>query len=80
LGNGFGFSVKEIIEAAKTVTGKDIKAEICLRRAGDPAVLIASSSKAKEILGWEPKVKDIETIIASAWNFHKNNINGFDDK
>jgi len=80
LGNGFGFSVKEIIEAAKTVTGKDIKAEICKRRAGDPAVLIASSVKAKEILGWEPKVKDIETVIGSAWNFHKNNINGFDDK
>lgn len=79
LGNGFGFSVKEMIDAAKTVTGKDIKAEVCKRRAGDPAVLVASSVKAKEILGWEPKVKDVETIIGSAWNFHKNNINGFDD-
>lgn len=80
LGNGFGFSVKEIIEAAKIVTGKDIKVELCMRRAGDPAVLIASSVKAKEILGWEPKVKDIETIIGSAWNFNKVNIDGFNDK
>ena len=80
LGNGFGFSVKEMIEAAKTVTSTDIKAEICKRRAGDPAVLVASSVKAKEILGWEPKVKDVETIIGTAWNFHKNNIDGFNDK
>jgi UDP-glucose 4-epimerase len=79
LGNGFGFSVKEIINAARVVTGLDIKSEICIRRAGDPAVLVASSSKANRILGWEPKIKDIETIIRSAWDFHKNKINGFDD-
>lgn len=80
LGNGFGFTVKEMIEAAKAVTGQDIKAEVCERRAGDPAVLVASSKKAKEILGWEPKVKDVQSIISSAWNFHKNHINGFEDK
>lgn len=71
LGNGRGFSVKEMIEAAKKATGKDIKVEIGARRAGDPAQLIASSEKAKQILGWEPKYNDVESIIKSAWNFHQ---------
>ena len=54
-----------------------IKAEIAPRRAGDPAKLIASSEKAKTVLGWEPKYDDLETIVASAWNWHKNHANGF---
>ena len=77
LGNGNGFSVKEMIDAARKVTGHEIPAKICERRAGDPAKLIASSLKAKNILNWEPKYMDVEEVIASAWNFHKNNPNGF---
>lgn len=77
LGNGVGFTVKEVIDAARRVTGHEIKAVTTPRRAGDPAVLIASSEKAKEILGWRPEHADIEEIIASAWKWHKNHPNGF---
>ncbi len=71
LGNGEGFSVKEVIEAARRVTGKPIPAEIRPRRAGDPARLVASSGKAKEVLGWQPKHADINDILASAWQWHQ---------
>jgi UDP-glucose 4-epimerase len=77
LGNGNGFTVKEVIDAAREVTNHAIPAEVEGRRAGDPAVLIASSEKAKNVLGWEPKYKDINSIIESAWNFHKNNRDGY---
>jgi UDP-glucose 4-epimerase len=77
LGNGEGFSVKEMVEAARRVTGHPIPAAICPRRAGDPSTLIASSQKARENLGWEPKFNRVEDIIASAWNWHKNNPEGF---
>ena len=77
LGNGRGFSVKEIIAAAEKVTGEKIKIEIGTRRAGDPAQLIASSDKAKKILGWSPKFSAVEKIIADAWNWHKNNPEGY---
>lgn len=79
LGNGKGFSVKEIISAAEKVVGKKIKTEIGERRAGDPAQLIASSDKAKKILHWTPKFADVEKIISTAWNWHKNNPNGYED-
>ncbi|ADL53751.1 UDP-glucose 4-epimerase GalE [Clostridium cellulovorans] len=79
LGNGNGFSVKEMIEAARRVTGHPIPAKVSPRRAGDPAVLVASSEKAKEILGWTPKCMNVEEIIASAWNFHNTHKNGFED-
>lgn len=79
LGNGTGFSVKEIITAAEKVTGQKIKTEIGTRRAGDPAQLIASSDKAKKILHWSPKFADVEKIISTAWKWHKNNPNGFND-
>lgn len=78
LGNGSGFSVKEMIDAARRVTGHEIPAEIAERRAGDPAVLVASSEKARRILGWEPKFVDVEEIIKSAWNFHSSHKNGFE--
>ncbi|MGK0465511.1 UDP-glucose 4-epimerase GalE [Clostridium sp.] len=77
LGNGKGFSVKEVIDVTRKVTGKEIKAEMAPRRAGDPAVLIASSEKAKEILGWEPKCDSLETIIATAWEWHKGHPKGY---
>ena len=71
LGNGEGFSVKEVIEAARRVTGKPIPAEIRPRRAGDPARLVAGSGKAKEVLGWQPKHADISDILESAWHWHQ---------
>lgn len=77
LGNGNGFSVKEMIDAARKVTNHEIPAKICERRAGDPARLIASSDKAKAILNWIPEYTNVEDIIASAWKWHKNNPNGF---
>lgn len=77
LGNGEGFSVKEVIEISRKVTGKEIPMEIASRRAGDPAILIASSKKAMEELAWKPKHNSLEEIIASAWKWHKNNPNGF---
>lgn len=77
LGNGTGFSVKEVVEIARKVTGHPIPAEVAGRRAGDPAVLIASSKKAVEELGWTPKYNTIDTIIETAWNWHKNHPNGY---
>ena len=79
LGNGVGFTVKEIIDTAEKVVGKPIKCEMAERRAGDPAQLVASSEKAKTVLGWKPKYDDIETIIGSAWNWHKEHPYGYDD-
>ena len=76
LGNGVGFTVNEVIEKAKL----PIKVEQDARRAGDPAVLIASSEKAKEVLGWKPKYDSLETIIETAWNWHKNHPDGFASK
>lgn len=71
LGNGNGFSVKEIIEEARKVTGKEIVAVEAERRPGDPPILIGSSDKAKEILGWEPKYNQISVIIKTAWKWHQ---------
>lgn len=77
LGNGIGFTVKEVIDTARKVTAHPIPAKITPRRAGDPAQLIASSEKAKEILGWKPEHNSLEEIISTAWNWHKNHPNGF---
>jgi len=72
LGNGVGFSVLEVIEAARRVTGQPILFDVQARRPGDPASLVASAELAREHLGWEPKYESIEDIIATAWNWHKN--------
>ncbi|MGN5883945.1 UDP-glucose 4-epimerase GalE [Staphylococcus simulans] len=80
LGSSQGYSVIEIVEAARKATGETIKSEIGERRAGDPSKLIASSDKARKVLGWEPKHDDIEEIIATAWNWHRAHPNGYDDK
>lgn len=77
LGSGSGYSVKEVINTAREVTGKKIIAEPADRRLGDPPVLIASSAKIKEDLNWQPEFEDLEKIISTAWNWHKNNPNGF---
>ena len=78
LGNGVGFTVKEVIDVARKVTEHAIPAEVCPRRAGDPAQLVASSEKAKTVLGWKPQYADLETIVASAWNWHKSHPRGFE--
>ena len=77
LGNGIGFSVNEVIESARKVTGHSIPSKIAPRRAGDPAKLVASSEKAKNILGWKPIYTNLDDIISSAWNWHKNHPNGY---
>lgn len=77
LGNGMGVSVKEVIDVARNVTGHKIPAEVSPRRAGDPAVLIASSQKIIDELGWKPQYASLEQIISSAWNWHKNHPNGY---
>ncbi|AHV96521.1 UDP-glucose 4-epimerase GalE [Paenibacillus sabinae] len=77
LGNGLGFSVKEVIETAKEVTGLDIPVVIQERRAGDPAVLVASSDKARSVLGWNPSRANLKEIIRSAWNWHSSHPSGY---
>lgn len=77
LGNGVGFTVKEVIDTARKVTGHEIPARIAERRAGDPARLIASSDKARQVLLWKPEHANLEEIISTAWNWHKNHPNGY---
>ena len=77
LGNGVGFTVKEVVETERKVTGHPIPAKEEPRRAGDPSMLIASSAKAKEVLGWNPQYADLETIIGTAWKWHKSHPNGY---
>ena len=79
LGSGRGFSVKEMIAAAQKATGRSIKVELGARRAGDPAQLIASSEKARTVLGWNPQFTDVEQIIGTAWMWHEKHPNGYGD-
>ena len=71
LGNGNGFSVKQVVEAARRVTGHAIPVEIKARRPGDPARLVASSERARTELGWTPKHPELDDIVASAWRWHQ---------
>lgn len=77
IGTGNGYSNKQIIEEIKKVAGVDFKVELASRREGDPDAIYADNSKAKNILGWEPKCSAIETVIKTAWNWHKNHPNGY---
>lgn len=79
LGNGEGFSVKEVIEVARKVTKHPIPAIVSPRRAGDPAKLVASSDKAMKELKWKPKYNTLEKIIDTAWIWHKNHPDGYED-
>lgn len=79
LGSGVGFTVKEVVDMARKVTTHPIPAVFDPRRAGDPAQLVASSEKAKSVLGWKPEHEDLEEIISSAWNWHKNHPNGYEE-
>lgn len=71
LGNGGGFSVKEVIEMARKITGREIKALECDRRPGDPPILVGSSEKARKILGWVPEYPDLNNIISHSWQWHQ---------
>ena len=77
LGNGVGFTVKEVITAAERVAGRPIPKAVAPRRAGDPAHLVASSERARSLLGWKPQIPGIEEIVASAWKWHSGHPNGF---
>ena len=79
LGNGVGFTVRQVIDEARKVTGADIKVVEEGRRAGDPATLIASSDKAKSVLGWKPEYADLSKIIETAWKWHSKHKHGFED-
>ncbi|HYG97728.1 MAG TPA: UDP-glucose 4-epimerase GalE [Terriglobales bacterium] len=79
LGNGRGFSVREVIEVARRVTGQPIPATEALRRAGDPAVLVASSSKIRQQLNWQPRCAELENIVASAWVWFQRHPTGYQD-
>ncbi len=77
LGNGDGYSVKQVVDIAREVTGKPIKAEVAPRRPGDPPRLIAAADKAKTVLGWKPKYPDLKTIVEHAWKWHVRHPNGY---
>jgi UDP-glucose 4-epimerase len=79
LGNGTGFSVRQVIEAARAVTGRDIRVKEEGRRAGDPAALVASSQKIRDELGWVPRKPEIETMIADAWAWFEAHPRGYGD-
>ena len=79
LGNGEGFTVKEVIDTAREITGRAIRADIGARRAGDPAVLVAASDKIRKELGWVSQFPRVHEIIESAWRWHKANPNGYTD-
>ncbi len=79
LGNGRGFTVKEVIETARRVTGHPIPAVVGPRREGDPAVLVASSRRIRHELGWQPRFPDLESIVSSAWEWHRRHPDGYKD-
>ncbi|EOL47622.1 UDP-glucose 4-epimerase [Enterococcus phoeniculicola] len=79
LGSNNGYSVKEMLEAAREVTGKEIPANIAPRRAGDPGTLVAASEKAKSVLGWDPQYTSVKDIIKTAWDWHVSHPNGYED-
>jgi UDP-glucose 4-epimerase len=77
LGNGDGHSVRQVIDAAQEVTGSKIPSKVIERRPGDPAILIGSSEKAVQELGWKPRFADLKSILGTAWHWHKNNPDGY---
>jgi UDP-glucose 4-epimerase len=79
LGNGQGFSIREVIDAARAITGRDIPTVDGPRRPGDPAVLIAGSTKIKQELGWQPHYPDLHDIVQTAWDWHRAHPHGYGD-
>ena len=80
LGSSTGFSVKQMVEAAREVTGEPIPAEIAERRPGDPDSLIAASQKARDVLQWQPQYDDVKEIIQTAWNWKQQHPRGYEDR
>jgi UDP-glucose 4-epimerase len=80
LGSGSGYSVMEVIETARNITETEIPVKLTGRRAGDLPVLVADSAKIKAELGWNPRYTDLATIVRTAWNWHSNHPNGYEDK
>ncbi|MEN6626613.1 MAG: UDP-glucose 4-epimerase GalE [Candidatus Sumerlaeia bacterium] len=80
LGNGAGYSVAEVIESARRVTGRAIPARNAPRRPGDPSTLVASSEAARRELGWTPRISNLDDIVASAWQWHRDHPNGYGDR
>jgi UDP-glucose 4-epimerase len=80
LGNGQGFTVKEVIDAARSITGHPIPVKAGPRRAGDPAVLVAGSDRIRQELGWKPRLPELYEIVKSAWIWHKAHPRGYEDK
>lgn len=80
LGSATGFSVKEMVEAAREATGVNIEAKVGPRRPGDPDILVADSTQAREVLGWQPKYDNVKDIIKTAWNWKEKHPNGYDDR
>ncbi|KMK53592.1 UDP-glucose 4-epimerase [Fructobacillus sp. EFB-N1] len=80
LGSATGFSVKEMVESAREATGVNIEAKVGPRRSGDPDILVADSTQAREVLGWQPKFDNVKDIIKTAWNWKEKHPNGYDDR
>ena len=80
VGNNRGYSNLEVLETARRVTGRAIPSEFGPRRPGDPAVLIASSEKLRRVLGWKPKLSELETIVRSAWSWKQKHPSGYPEK
>jgi UDP-glucose 4-epimerase len=80
LGNGEGYSVRQVIEIAREITGQAIPDVTAPRRPGDPSTLVASSALAREVLGWQPRTPGLREIIASAWQWHQAHPQGYTSK
>ena len=80
LGTGTGFSVQQVIDACRAVTGHGIPVAVSPRRPGDPACLVAGAAKAREVLGWQPRFPDLKTIVQHAWNWHRAHPHGYRSK
>ncbi|MCU0507272.1 MAG: UDP-glucose 4-epimerase GalE [Anaerolineae bacterium] len=78
LGNGAGYSVREVVDAAREVTGRPIPAEETPRRPGDAAILVADATRARELLGWQPQIPDLRDIMKSAWDWRSKHPEGYD--
>ena len=79
LGIGRGYTVRQVLESAQRVTGRPVPVEYGPRRSGDPAALYANATKIRQELGWQPRHTEIDPIVATAWNWHKNHPQGYED-